>query len=267
MKQRQGFLVLAQNLPGVDYVLQARALARSLRRSQAQPVGISLVTDRDVPRGEDFEYVIRIPQDDSRGRGWKIHNKWQLWELSPYEKTIWLDSDVIVPTDISWWWEQLHGTPIRFCSRPLDFRGEPIDRRCYRGVWVQKHLPMVYTGMVYFDRSPQARRIFEAAKSIFQNWRRVAARYGIERSVSGDLVFSLAVDMLGCRECVPEVDDFFTFVHMKPKAFRMEHRIAERWSDSLGLWINGDIRIGGFRQSHPIHYVDKSLASFFAASL
>lgn len=267
MKQQKGFLVLAQDLPGVDYILQARALARSLRRSQAQPVGISLVTDRDVPRGVEFEYVIRLPKDDSKGKSWKIHNKWQLWKLSPYEKTIWLDSDIIVPADISWWWEQLHGTPIRFCSRPLDFRGEAINRAYYREVWVRKHLPMVYTGMVYFDRSAQARKIFDVAKSIFRNWNRVAERYGIEREVSGDLVFSLAVDMLDCRWCVPEVDDFFTFVHMKPKVFQMDHRIETRWIDSLGMRINGDVRIGEFRQSLPLHYVDKSLAGFFVENL
>jgi hypothetical protein len=266
MSRQKGFLVLAQDRPGVDYVLQARVLARSLRKSQSQPVGISLVTDRDVPCGDEFEYVIRLPQDDASGKFWKIHNKWQLWKLSPYEKTIWLDSDVVVPVDISWWWEQLHGTPIRFCSRPLDFRGEPIDRGYYRETWLEKDLPMVYTGMVYFDRSAQARRIFEVAKSIFRDWKRVAATYGIRQKATGDLVFSLAVDMLDCRRSAPEVDDFFTFVHMKPKTFRMDHRIEMCWINSLSLRVNGDVRIEELRQGHPLHYVEKSLAEIFAES-
>ncbi len=267
MKQDCGFLVLAQNLPGVDYVHQARVLARSIHRSQTQPIGISLVTDRRVPRGEEFEYVIRLPEDDARGTAWKIHNKWQLWRLSPYEKTIWLDSDIVVSTDISWWWDQLHGTPIRFCSRPLDFRGEPINRRIYRRVWVQKNLPMVYTGMVYFDRSAEARRIFECARSVYQDWNRVMKRYGFRRQISGDLVFSLAVDMLDCHHSVPEVDDYFTFVHMKPKAFRMDHRIEPTWIDSLSIRVDGDIRIEEFKQSYPFHYVDKALADVFAENL
>lgn len=264
INHKKGFLILAQNTPDTNYTRQARVLARSIHRSQSEPIGVSVVVDEDIPKGDDFDCVIKLSEDDAKLEKWKIHNKWRMWELSPYEKTLWLDSDMVVPVDISWWWDELDGIPIRFCTRPVDFQGMAIRREVYRKVWVEHKLPMVYTGMVYFDRSFTAERMFKTAKVVFREWPTVSKEFGIiNQDVTGDLAFSLAVEILRDYRAVPEVDDFFKFVHMKPKAFKMPNSISSNWADSLSLIVDGNILIDGKIQKYPLHYVDKELVHIF----
>lgn len=267
MDRKRGFLILAQNSANTDYVRQARVLARSIHRSQSESIGVSVVVDGHITKGDEFDRVIRLREDDAVHEAWKIHNKWRLWELSPYEKTIWLDADMVVPTDISWWWDRLDGIPIRFCTRPVDYLGEFIRRECYRPTWVEHKLPMVYTGMVYFERSPEAQRIFDAAKVVIREWPSISEELGISMRVTGDLAFSLAVEMLREYDAVPEQDDFFRFVHMKPKAFREANGIGEKWAKWLRLVVEDHISIGGKIQELPVHYVDKGLVHFFDDSI
>ena len=267
-KKGKGFLVLAQNSSNVDYIRQARTLARSIHTSQSTSIGISVVADKNVPAGEEFDYVIKLPEDDAKHETWKIHNKWRLWELSPYEKTIWLDSDMVVTVDITGWWARLDGIPIRFCTKPVDFQGKAIRREVYRQLWVQHKLPMVYTALVYFDRSVEAKRVFDTAKTIFKDWSKISKEYKFEKKgVTGDLAFSLAVKILGYFQAVPEEDDFFSFVHMKPKAFCIPNCIGKEWANSLEIIFDRNIWIDGNLQKFPLHYVDKNLVRFFEENL
>ena len=108
-----GILVLAQNNETVNYVEQAQLLAMSLKHTNPD-VKISLVTNNDVEFVNLFDNIIPIPwHDDAFSTEWKIENRWKLYHVSPYDKTIVMDTDMIVLQDISEWWKFLNNYKLK----------------------------------------------------------------------------------------------------------------------------------------------------------
>ena len=103
----RGILVLAQNSDIANYVQQAELLAMSLQLTNPD-IKISLVTNDEVEFSNLFDQIIPIPwNDDASKVDWKIQNRWKLYHCSPYEKTIVMDTDMLVLQDISSWWNIL----------------------------------------------------------------------------------------------------------------------------------------------------------------
>jgi hypothetical protein len=113
----RGILVIAQNLSNVNYVQQAELLAMSLKATNPD-TKISLVTNDEVEFENLFDKIIPIPwNDDAESSDWKIQNRWKLYHASPYNKTIVMDTDMIVLQDISEWWNFLEKYKLFFTSK------------------------------------------------------------------------------------------------------------------------------------------------------
>ena len=120
----KGFLVLAQNSEGIDYVKQAYALALSLHTSQDSCL-ISIVTNDPVPEEYQavFDKVLAIPGDDQAANSvWKVENRWKLYHITPYDETIVLDSDMLVLDNFTPMWDQLSNYDVFFNSKIKDFQ-------------------------------------------------------------------------------------------------------------------------------------------------
>jgi len=96
-----GIVVLAQNNSLDDYVLQACLLAMSVKLTNPN-LPISVVTNDIVPEEytQFFDKIIPIPFEDNAAESeWKIENRWKIYHASPYERTIVMDTDMLVLQD------------------------------------------------------------------------------------------------------------------------------------------------------------------------
>lgn len=95
----RGFLYL---VVGEEYVAEARKSAASVREHMPD-VEIAIATDTDEYNLKPFDQVIHLDQarQDTQGdRDWLLDSTLDP-ELSPFDKTIYLDSDTYVCTDIT----------------------------------------------------------------------------------------------------------------------------------------------------------------------
>lgn len=266
----RGFITIAQNGMHGNYIKMAYALALSLRQSQQDGSGLSIVVD-DPEMIPDryrsvFDSIITLKQDDAEEQDWKIHNKWQLYDLSPYDQTILFDADMLVPVDLSEWWGILEQRNVWACSEPVNFQGEVIKISPYRKTFVGNDLPMVYTGMMYFDKSELSGELFDASRVCIQNWSTLRISNVFDdmtpRTISGDLAFSAAMKMLGVTEqCIWNIG-FPQFVHMRGRVLSQElvtEYMAEDWRTHVHAYLLPDcsIVVNNYVQSLPFHYHEK----------
>lgn len=260
----RGFITIAQNSESGDYVRAAYALALSLRMSGNHGLSI-VVDDLDAvpePQRAAFDEIIPLPQDDARGE-WKVHNKWQVHDLTPYDETILVDADMLFTVDISDWWDLLGRRDFWVCTEPVNFRNQTITESPYRDDFVRNELPMAYTAFAYFRRGAGfCRELFDAVRTCYQHWGAIRLEYFTEKiaeSVSGDLAFATALKMIdaefvGTRPGL----GFPTFVHMKGQLMNLDGygSYEEDWRKHVRavLLPDGNLMVNNFVQRFPFHY-------------
>ena len=88
----KGFVIMSQ---GNDYVKCATELEKSIKRVMPN-ANVTIVTTDMLPYG-----------DQAPNTNWKLQNDWQVYDASPYEHTIKLESDMYIPKNIDHWWDVL----------------------------------------------------------------------------------------------------------------------------------------------------------------
>ena len=259
----QGIVVLAQNLPDVNYVNQATLLAMSLKHTNPE-TKISIITNDEVEQQILFDHIIPIPwNDDAKNSQWKIENRWKIYHASPYEKTIVMDTDMLVLLDISTWWKFLDNYKIFYTSKVYTYRGDIADTSYYRKAFLANNLPNLFCGFHYFQKSDKALEFYKLLELIMQNWQAFYEKFleGVTRPkhVSVDVCVAIAAMIL---DCVPEITNsnvsFPSFTHMKKNCQGWEDS-SDNWQDRVGFYIsrNCEIKIGNHLQSGILHYTEK----------
>ncbi len=272
----RGYIVIAQNNDKVNYLEQAYALALNLKLTQTTVSNLTVCVDANTKKQvkskhkKVFDYIVDIPwNDDSKDEQWKINNKWKYYYMTPYDETVILDTDMIFPADISYWWETLSQRDVWATTKVRTYRGEVVSSNFYRKFFVSNNLPNVYTAFFYFKKSELASELFAMTEIIFQHWQRMFYKYmpnGKPDWLSGDVAFALAMQLLGIEsECTREnIDEVPTFVHMKSHIQNIpDTRISETWTETLPTYYKNykDFKIGNFQQLYPFHYVEKDWIS------
>jgi len=262
----RGYITHAFNSGSVDYLRMAYCLALSLRLTQSAVSGLTVVVgegDRVPPAYEEaFDHVVRLRSDLSSPGGWRVHNYCQLYDASPYEETVTLDSDMLFFADVSGWWESLAGRDI-VAATALTYRGVPIEDNPLRADFYAAGLPDLHNGFLYFREGPTAARVFETMKELTRDWEGLSPRYfgrsGVHFSSDGALLCALRAT--GCERSADNADlgGIPNFVHMKacmqgwsgvPRSERDWRRYAAyRFADDLGA-----IEVAGVRVTAPFHY-------------
>ena len=94
---------MAQNTETTDYVKCAKVLEKSIK--QVMPdANVTIITELPL-KLKGFE------------------NDWQVYNASPYEYTIKLEADMVIPTDISYWWDVLCERDLVLCTTIRNFKG------------------------------------------------------------------------------------------------------------------------------------------------
>ena len=86
----KGFVIMAQDTEKVSYTKCAKALELSIKKVMPNS-NVTIITSDMLPHGNLGGY----------------HNDWQVYDASPYDETIKLESDMIIPRTIEHWWDIL----------------------------------------------------------------------------------------------------------------------------------------------------------------
>lgn len=263
-KRDRGFFTFAQNST-TDYVRLAYALALSLKASQVDVPYLAIgVTKGTIIPSEyiwAFDEIVEIPWGDAaKASSWKLENEWKAYHMTPYSETIKLDCDMLFLQNIDTWWDTLSNQDVWAATSAYTYRGELVESDFYRKTFTANSLPNVYTAFMYFRHSDLAEELFKMAELIYFNWARFIKDYMNEprpTEVSTDVVFALAIHLLGKVEECTRYGDFPSFVHMKTQLQNWGNEaVGEKWDDHIGVYFTDELelKIGRYRQLAPLHY-------------
>ena len=251
----QGFLIFAQNNSTDDYVKQAYLCA--LSGTYSGNSNFTLITDKPVPLEYKlvFDNVIIMDNDDAKDSEWKVENRYKAFDLSPYDETIVLDSDVLILDKINW--SLFEDYRIYFTQNPVTYRGKPVTTEYYRKAFKQNMLPDIYTGMYYFKKCKQAAQFFALLEVVIEEWKDFYDIYCEDykpQHVSIDVCAAIVCDMIHLYQSRDK--DVIDFVHMKIHAQDWQ-TTGEKWQEKVDWYMNNDLKIGNYTQRGIFHYTEK----------
>ena len=246
----RGFVILAVNTPDTDYLKCAQTLAKSIHEVMPDE-SVTLITDTKYT-DPLFDHVVALPYGDlAPDSKWKLINDWQVYEASPYEHTIKLEADMIIPRSIEYWWGVLSQRDLVISSTIRNFRGEISDCRFYRHFIDDNSLPDAYNAITYFKKSDVAKKFFEVVRDVFDHWAdyRATLKCSPHEEVTTDWAYALACHIMGPEQTMLPFTDM-SMVHMKQFINELS---SEDWAKVL-ITENNPLRVNSHVQTYPFHY-------------
>lgn len=259
----KGFLVIAQNSEGIDYLKQAYALALTIKKTQPIYNSISVITNDSVPEKylEVFDQIIPIPwQDHAEESQWKVENRWKFIHATPYDETIVLDTDMLVLDDLTSKWDVLKKHDVFFASSVKDFRGNRVSNELNRQVFVYNDLPNIYFAFHYFKKTPAAFEFYKTLEFIVNNWQTTYSKLtpkAKQRWLSMDVSAAIAVKLLGIDDTVVNPSLNVSFAHMRPN-IQGWPTPYDSWLKACDYYFNDDFEffVNQFKQKGIFHYIE-----------
>jgi hypothetical protein len=240
----KGFVIMAQNTETTDYVKCAKVLEKSIK--QVMPdANVTIITDLPI-KLEGFA------------------NDWQVYNATPYKYTIKLEADMVIPTDISYWWDVLQERDLVLCTTIRNFKGEISDVTAYRKFITDNKLPNIYNAITYFKKSDTAEHFFNLVKEIFTNWEeyKKILKCDVNEPASTDWVYSIASHLMGVEQTTFPTFTQMSMVHMKQY---INGLLTEDWTTELVTEYHKNVlKVNTIVQRHPFHYYIKSFNEVLA---
>ena len=241
----KGYICVVQNNKDTNYLRLAYALA--LR--------------------EIFDKVIPIKIDRAKKESWKLHNIVDLYDYTPYDETVMLDSDMLFLSDVSHWWEYLPLKDMWFTVHVRNLYNEVVPlNTVYRDEFTKNKLPSVYNGFFYFQKDKKTKELFEMMKHVCDNWDYCVNKYLFNQKpkmFSTDVAFGLSLKLLGygCEATFDEVPfPYFTHMKLQNQGWGLPSRTLDGdWQNCVDVSIdnfNGSlgIKLSTLRQFGILHY-------------
>lgn len=235
----KGFVIMAQNTKSTDYVACAEILRKSIYKVMPN-ANVTIITD--LPYGD------LAPKST-----WKLINDWQVYDASPYEYTIKLEADMVIPYNIDYWWDVLIEHELVVSSTIRNYKSEISDCTMYRNFIIDNQLPDVYNAITYFKKSKKAKDFFNTVRNIFENWEeyKKILKCNSDEVATTDWVYSIACHIMGIENTTLSTFKQFSMVHMKQ---HVNDLYSEDWTNELVYECEGHLRINTFPQYYPFHY-------------
>lgn len=233
---------------GDDYVKCAAILESSIKKVMPH-VNVTIVKTEDLPHG-----------DQAPDTNWKLQNDWQVYEASPYDETIKLEADMIVPRDIEHWFDVMSQQDVVVCTNIRNFKQEISDCKVYRRFIDDNNLPDVYNAITYFKKSDTAERFFGIVRDVFENWDEYKSIFKCnpEEKCTTDWAYSIACHIVGVDKTTMPNFSELSMVHMKQWVNGLP---TENWTDTLIYEIlPNQLRINTYSQCYPFHYHIKNFS-------
>ena len=283
-KRKRGYVTIAQDSESGNYVRMAYALALSIKATQSKVNHLTMfITPGTVVLDcyrHAFDEIIELPWHDyAEGKPWKIHNKWKVFHITPYEESVLLDADMLFTTDISDWWDVLSLKDVCVATQPVTYRGTTIEPGYYRQQFIENELPMVYTAFLYFKQRQVAVDYFEMVRKVYFNWKKLYEVFhyrhvpdavlgasldyewkhlfpNFPKAVSGDLAFAVAMKLMGKEHEFTTSHGFPIFTHMKTRDQGFKGCVDGDWDRVLPSTLSKDLTltVGNYVQRFPFHY-------------
>ena len=205
-----GALIFAHNNTGIDYTRIAVFCGKRVKKYLNIPV--SIVTDNvrwlenNYP-DHPFDKVIEIPADlyssqklfhdgtlSNKKLEWKNGTRFRAYDLTPYDKTLVLDSDLVICSD------NLRialdrDIPFQLYSDSFDLTGWR-DQSTYKRI-NSYSVPFYWATVFIFQKDPIVEAFFNLVSYIKQNWFYFRVLYSIEAEMyRNDFAFSIAIHIM-----------------------------------------------------------------------
>ena len=257
-----GYFTIANSTRDTDYLRLAYIMALTIKLTQpagANSVSVATRTP-DVVSNYKLSWVFDnvIAYDGPLG----MDARSRAYEFTPYQETIFLDSDLLFLNDVSHWLPFVRQHDLYIATHPMTFRGEEMTNKYYRYVMEKNNLPNFYNGWLYFKQSRETTKFFrllEALTDYPETWKDQLTDYKFE-SIPTDEACALAAKMLDIVEDMsnPNVP-FPRFTHMKARCQEVGN--SADWTEHIQFYYNSDlqIKIGPYVQTDILHYTKKNL--------
>lgn len=206
----KGAVIFAQNNSNIDYIKLSILSANRIKKYLNIPV--SLITDNTewllskYPT-HPFDKIIEITQDNesqeklfydgslsSKKIQWKNLTRFQIYDLTPYEETLVIDSDYIISSDIL----------LKSFSREYDLQiyKNSFDLSGWRNTNEftrinQYSIPFYWATVFFFRKTPITKTFFDLISYIKTNWGYYRMLYNINTSLyRNDYAFSIAIHIM-----------------------------------------------------------------------
>lgn len=266
----KGFVIFAQNTSDCNYVRLAYGLALSIKMSQKEVTNVSLVTNDKVTKKQAavFDNIIPIPwmEETTTETRFRAEHRWKLYHVTPYDETIVLDADMIMLDDITDWWNYCSNYDIKFCSRILNYKLEPIPQdTVHRRAFIENGLTNPYIACHYFKKTDTALSFYKALEFVVNNWEWAYTQFApvsYQNWLSLDLATAIAIEISGVHESVIDVCSPLEFVHMK-SAIQGWPILPDTWQDAVPFVLNSkkQLIVGNIKQPKLFHYVETGFMS------
>jgi hypothetical protein len=239
----RGFVIMAQDTEKVSYTNCAKALKLSIKKVMPN-ANVTIITSDMLPNGNLGGYF----------------NDWQVYDASPYDETIKLEADMIIPRNIEHWWDILSVNDVVVSTTIRNFKGELSDCRVYRKFIDENMLPDTYNSITYFKKSETAKLFYTVVKDIFEHWEEYKAilKCNPQEEVSTDWVYAIACHIVGVEKTTLPNFNEMSMIHMKQYVNGIP---SEDWTKTLVYEVLPDIiRVNTYPQLYPFHYHVKSFS-------
>ena len=251
----KGWLIWGYDVEGDRYLRAATILAASIKATQKHNAAVAVVVNQaakiSASQRKLFDYIVPIHTDyptEIMSLG---------YELSPFHETISIESDCILCSDVSHWWNVLGQHDMLFPGRVLDSRGKTIDKSYYRSGFVKHGLADIWSGMFYWQKSKTASDVFKSAKSFCEHWREEGMPFEWTENAANDEFFAAVLAKLDHQDCIDQ-SGFFTFTHNRPRDQVQYLSKVELGANDFNVTSDGAVWLGPWRQRGVLHYHNKT---------
>jgi hypothetical protein len=263
------FTMLAQNTE-VDYVTQASLAAMSIHKSNPGSK-VSLITNDPVldKYKQLFDEIIEIPWGDhATNEEWKISNRWKIIHASPYDKSIILDTDVLILDNLSKYWNFMQTYNLFYTSSVINYRGRVIGDNFFRKHFNKFDLPNIYCVFSYFRKCEESFYFYKWLEYGLNNWEKFQGEFAggkyHQKVASVDLTTAIVTKILGNeKEITSSYKNAPTVTHMKTPLQGWKKQTATNWQDIVGVYLNNncELKIGNYRQRGVFHYTEDNFVN------
>ena len=251
-----GALIFAHNNPGIDYIKLAVFAAHRVKNHLDIPV--SLVTDDsawlikmypDHPFdqiikthvGSSTEKIFYDGSLSSKKLEWKNVTRNQAYDLTPYDKTLVLDSDYIISSDILKL-ALCKDESFQIYKKSFDIAGWR-DTTSFQRINAYS-IPFYWATVFVFEKNAITQAFFDLVSYIKENWLYFRVLYSIETTTfRNDFAFSIAIHIMNGKtngEFAVELPGTMTYIHdrdvlLKIVKNKMNFLIEKK--DHLGEYI------------------------------
>ena len=262
MNNNFGYLIIISKHQKYRYDLMAILLAQSIKRTQKLGYDkVALVTDdKDkMPWLKGMPYFDQVIFWDKKshwdGRSW-------MDELSPWQHTVCLDTDMIFFRDTSHWIDYfIRETDLYIANKVLQYNGNEMTDDFCRKTFTKNKLPMLYSAYTFFSKSSKVAEFFQLSREIILNpneFKNFFLTKQIPEVVGTDEAFALAAKILDIEDQIAYPLEFPRFTHLK--AVLQDGIKNGSVQQDLGYYFDEhNFKIGIFNQIDILHYSDKDL--------